>query len=103
MPAISRCSRRSRWGAASCWWCFRPATGWRRDLLLYKRTDKYIRQNLTTAQVESLRRILMEKQAQNTQRQVRLRTLLVELGTQAMLVVDGQELAIGGSEPRRAS
>ena len=70
------------------------------DVLLYKRADKYIRQNLTTAQVESLRRILMEKQAQNAQRLVRLRTLLVELATQAVLVVDGQELDIGGSEPR---
>lgn len=70
------------------------------DLLLYKRADKYIRQNLTTAQVESVRRILHEKQSQNTQRLARLRAMLIDLASQATLVVDGQELIIGGSDAR---
>ncbi len=70
------------------------------DVLQYTQTDKYIRQNLTTAQSESVRHILIEKQAQNGERQARLRTLLLELAAQATLVVDGQELDISGSEPR---
>ena len=69
-----------------------------RDLLLYKRTDKYIRQNSATAQQESVRRILSDKQVQNNERYAALRKLAAEQVRLATLVVDGQELEIGGME-----
>ncbi|MBN2389302.1 MAG: BREX system P-loop protein BrxC, partial [Anaerolineae bacterium] len=72
-----------------------------RDLLMYKRTDKYVRQNITTAQQGSTTRILTEKQVQNTRRYKTLQTLVEELLSAATLVVDGRDLDIsGGGDPK---
>lgn len=38
------------------------------DLLMYKRTDKYVQQNISVTQQEAIRRILMEKSHQNRER-----------------------------------
>ena len=65
-----------------------------RDLLMYKRTDKYVRQNMTTAQQETTRRILTDKQLQNTRRYDALRNLVEELLGEATLVLEGRELDI---------
>ncbi|MBD3268545.1 BREX system P-loop protein BrxC [bacterium] len=71
-----------------------------RDLLMYKRTDKYVRQNITTAQQETTRRILTEKQLQNTRRYNALRDLVEELLSQATLVLEGRDLDVNGSDPK---
>jgi energy-coupling factor transporter ATP-binding protein EcfA2 len=51
-----------------------------RDLLLYKRTEKYIRQNIATTQQDSVRRILADRQAQNNDRYATLRKLVGRAG-----------------------
>ena len=71
-----------------------------RDIILYKQTEKYIRQNITTAQQEVVTRILTNKGDQNRDRyrelQLRLQTLL----GRAKLFVGGSEIEIGGEDPQ---
>jgi hypothetical protein len=69
-----------------------------RDLLLYKRTDKYVRQNVSITQQESIRRILSDKSSQNRERQSALRKLVEELVGKATLIVNGQELVVGSGD-----
>ena len=71
-----------------------------RDLLMYKRTDKYVRQNMTTAQQETRHRILTEKQLQNTKRYNAIRTLVEDLLGEATLILEGRDLDIGSSDPK---
>ncbi|MBL7202371.1 MAG: BREX system P-loop protein BrxC [Anaerolineae bacterium] len=71
-----------------------------RDLLMYKRTDKYVRQNITIAQQETTRRILTDKQLQNTRRYNALRALVHDLLGESILVVDGRDLDVNGSDPK---
>jgi hypothetical protein len=71
-----------------------------RDLLMYKRTDKYVRQNITTTQQDSIRSILSEKQIQNGNRYRALREMVHELLGQARLVVNGADVEVSGSDPR---
>jgi len=71
-----------------------------RDLLMYKRTERYIKQNFTITQKESVKAILTDKGSQNTQRyadiQQRLRTLL----SKARLIINGSDLDVGGDDPQ---
>ena len=69
-----------------------------REVLLYKRTDRYVRQNLASTQQPSVQRILTERQTQNQLRLDTLRRLVAELLGQATLVVNGQQLEIGSSD-----
>jgi hypothetical protein len=71
-----------------------------RDLMLYVRTEKYVRQNITTAQQESVRRILTEKQLQNANRLQALRALVADMMGEATLVIEGRALELNGSEAR---
>lgn len=71
-----------------------------RDLLMYKRTDKYVRQNITTAQQETTRRILTDKQVQNTRRYDTLRSLVEDLLSEATLVVEGRDLDINSGDAK---
>ena len=71
-----------------------------RDLLMYKRTEKYIRQNLTITQQEAVKRILNDKQFQNQERYTELRKLVADQVGQAALVVNGQDIEVGGSDPQ---
>jgi hypothetical protein len=71
-----------------------------RDLLMVKRTDTYVRQNITTTQQATTRRILTEKRLQNVQRRKALRILVEELLGEATLVVDARDLDIGGSDAK---
>ncbi|MCB0111926.1 MAG: BREX system P-loop protein BrxC, partial [Caldilineaceae bacterium] len=66
----------------------------RTDLVMYKKTEKYIRQTVSVAQQESTRRILAAKQTQNRERQTALETLVDELLGEAQLIVEGEELPI---------
>ena len=71
-----------------------------RDLLMYKRTEKYIRQNITVAQQDSVKRILTDRQFQNNERYTGLRRLVEELLGQATLIVSGQDLEIPGTDAK---
>ena len=67
-----------------------------RDLLLYKQTEKYIRQNTSLTQQESIKRILADKVVQNQERQVNLLTQVQSLLGKASLFAIGSPLDIGG-------
>ena len=71
-----------------------------RDIIVYKQTEKYIRQNSTTARQEAVNHILTNKGDQNRDRyrelQLRLQTLL----GRAKLFVGGSEIEIGGEDPQ---
>jgi hypothetical protein len=68
-----------------------------RDLLMYKRTEKYVRVNLSTQQ-EAIKRILNDKQLKNNQRHTELGALVKSLLGQAKLFISGSELDIGGED-----
>lgn len=70
------------------------------DLLMYKRTEKYTLQNVQTVQQASVRRILMDKQLQNTERRKALRGLVSDLLSEATLTVDARDLDINSGDPK---
>ena len=71
-----------------------------RDLTMYKRTEKYIRQNYSTAQHGTVKRILEGKASQNQERKGALGKLVAEMMTEARLVVNGQDVETGSSDPQ---
>jgi len=70
-----------------------------RDLLLLKRTDKYIRQNLATTQKDSVKKILGEKQNTNSRRAAELETLVKELVGKARMYVGAAEVESNSADP----
>ena len=71
-----------------------------RDIILFKQTEKYIRQNMTTAQQEAVTRILTNKGDQNRDRERELQLRLQTLLGRAKLFVGGSEIEIGGEGPQ---
>ena len=71
-----------------------------RDILMYKRTEKYIRQNISTAQQEAIKRILSDKGSQNGERYANLQLLIHRLLGKARLYVAGNEIEISGEDPQ---
>jgi len=71
-----------------------------RDILMYKRTEKYIRQNISTAQQETIKRILTDKGSQNRERYADLQLLIQRLLGKARLFVAGAEIEISGEDPQ---
>lgn len=71
-----------------------------RDLTLHKKTEKYIRQNQSTTQLDTVRRILSDKGFQNTTRLSLIRDRTAELVSQATLLVSGDEFETGSSDAR---
>ena len=69
------------------------------DLMMYKRTQKYVSQNVTTAQQEGIKRILADKTTQNHERHSDLLRRLKELMGRARLVAQGVEIDVGGEDP----
>ncbi len=67
-----------------------------RDLVLYKQTEKYIRQNTSSTQQESIKRILADKVVRNQERQIDLQQQVQGLLRRASLFVMGSPLDIGG-------
>ena len=65
-----------------------------RDILMYKRTEKYIRQNLSITQREVLKRILTDKGFQNQERYAELQQRVKSLMGKSKLFVSGAEVAI---------
>ncbi|MFC2077833.1 BREX system P-loop protein BrxC [Candidatus Bipolaricaulota bacterium] len=69
------------------------------DLMMCKRTEKYIRQNLTTTQRESVRRILETKRLQNQERQTQVQERVEGLLGKAELVIGGRKEETRATHP----
>lgn len=69
-----------------------------RDLLMYKRTEKYISQNISTNQQESVQRILHDKGFQNQERQANLKQRVQTLLGKAKLLVSGGDIEISSED-----
>lgn len=65
------------------------------DILMYKRTEKYIRQNISITQQEAVKRILTDKSFQNRERYAELEQRVRILVEKAQLVVAGADIEIG--------
>jgi hypothetical protein len=77
-----------------------PSDRLMRDLLMLKRTEKYIRQNNSITQREAVKRILTDKGFQNREREAELQRLVNSLMSKAKLIVAGTTLDIGGEDPQ---
>ena len=71
-----------------------------RDLLMYKRTEKYIRQNTNITQQDSIKKILAAKGFQNTERRNEIQELIRKLIGQSDLFYSGQKLDVSAREPQ---
>lgn len=69
-----------------------------RDILMYKRTEKYIRQNISITQQEALKRILTDKGFQNCERYAELQKRVQSLMGKAKLFVAGADIEIGSED-----
>ena len=67
-----------------------------RDITRYKQTEKYIRQNISNTQQESVRRILDGKGFQNQQRYSEIQQRVQGLLGKAKMLVAGGEIEAGG-------
>jgi len=70
-----------------------------RDLMLYKKTDKYVRQNMTLTQQETVKRILTDKSFQNRERYKDLQDKAKELLGKAKLIINLKEVESSSSDP----
>lgn len=71
-----------------------------RDMLMYKRTEKYIRQNITITQQDAIKRILSDKGFQNQERYKGLQQRVQSLLGKAKLFVAGNDIEVGGEDPQ---
>jgi hypothetical protein len=69
-----------------------------RDLLMYKRTEKYIRQNVSVTQQEVVKRILNDKGFQNRERLAEIEGRLKQLMSSAKLIVNGGDADVSGED-----
>ncbi|RPI65914.1 MAG: BREX system P-loop protein BrxC, partial [Geobacteraceae bacterium] len=69
-----------------------------RDLLMYKRTEKYIRQNISITQQEAVKRILTDKGFQNRERYAELQQRVQSLMGKAKMFVAGADIEIGSED-----
>ena len=69
-----------------------------RDLMLYKKTEKYISHETRATQQDSVKRILAEKAGQNGERYNQLRTLVSSLMGKAVYFVKGVEIELAGED-----
>jgi len=70
------------------------------DLMLHKRTEKYIRQNVTITQKDSVRHILSEKTSRNRERLQNLQQQVKTILRRAQLFIGGQEIEETSEEPQ---
>ena len=69
-----------------------------REILMYKKTEKYILQNNSTTQQETVKRILNDKGTYNQQRHGELRQQVINLLRSASLFVAGSKVDIGNGD-----
>lgn len=70
------------------------------DLLLYKKTDKYVRLNMTQTQQETVKRILTDKNFQNRERYKELQDKAKDLLGRARLIINLRPLEPGSTDPQ---
>jgi hypothetical protein len=70
------------------------------DLLLYKKTEKYIRLNRSATQQESILMILNSRGFQNTERFKQIQSQARELIGKAKFFVAGEEIEVSGEDPK---
>lgn len=70
------------------------------DLLMYKRTDKYVQQNISVTQQEAIRRILMEKSHQNRERLKQVETRAKDLILRAKIFIGNTPLEASSTDPQ---
>lgn len=71
-----------------------------RDILMYKQTEKYIRQNISITQRDAIKRILEGKGLQNRERYAALQQLVQSLLNKARFFVAGNDIKIIGEDPQ---
>lgn len=71
-----------------------------RDLLMLKRTEKYIKQNISVTQQESVKRILNDKGFQNREREARLRQQVLALLGKSKLLIGGADVEVANEDPQ---
>ncbi len=71
-----------------------------RDLLMYERTNKYIRQNISTTQQESIKRILTDKTLQNQERYNDLKQHIETFLGKSKMFINANLVDIGGTDPQ---
>jgi hypothetical protein len=71
-----------------------------RDILMYKRTEKYIRQNISITQQEAVKRILTDKGFQNRERYAELQQRVQSLMGKSKLFLAGGDIEIGSDDPQ---
>ena len=69
-----------------------------RDILMYKRTEKYIKQTMSVTQQEAIKHILTDKSFQNRERYADLQQRVQKLLGKAQLFIAGTEIEIGGED-----
>jgi hypothetical protein len=69
-----------------------------RDILMYKRTEKYIRQNTSITQQDAVNRILSDKGFQNQERYAELKQRVQTLLGKARLFVAGGDIQVGSED-----
>jgi len=70
-----------------------------RDLILFKKTDNYVRHNITITQQETVKRILTDKSFQNRERYKDLQDKTKELLGKAKLIINLKEVESNTSDP----
>jgi len=71
-----------------------------RDILMYKRTEKYIKLNISLTQQDAIRKILSDKSFQNRERLNELRQDITSIMRKAKIIVGGTEIQQGGEDPQ---
>jgi hypothetical protein len=71
-----------------------------RDLSMYKKTEKYVRQTMSAGQQDSITRILTDKQFQNRERLAEVRARTTSLLSKAKIIVDSEDADVGGEDPQ---
>ena len=69
-----------------------------RDLLMLKRTEKYISQNMSTTQQEAVKRILNDKAFQNREREGQLRKQVQALVSKSKLLIGGADVEVSSED-----
>jgi len=71
-----------------------------RDLLMHKRTAKYIQQNISITQQDGIKQILSNKSFQNRERYGDLQQNVQRLLARSKLIVRGGDIEIAGEDPQ---
>ena len=69
-----------------------------RDMLMYKKTEKYVRQNISITQQDEVKRILTDKGLRNEERRARLRQQVRNILEKAKLFVAGREIEVSSDD-----